>query len=390
MRFGPVPLAEARGAILAHSQRLGERMLRKGSVLDEAAIAALRDAGRAEVIAARLEPGDVPEDIAADRMAAPLISPLLARSRAATGRVNLAAETSGLLRVDADKIDRLNGIDEALTVGTLADCSVVAARDLVATIKVIPLAVPGMLVSVAETLARQGKPALTLHPFKPLKVGLVVTELPGLKESTTEKTIAVTEARVRALTGTLLPPRRAPHEEAAVAAALEALLGEGWGKRNNPEAEGNISRLLDSWRSSRMPVVFFQHMSRNPKSPLFPGQTGNEIKDIVRPIGEEKVFAKNVNSCFIGTGFEDWLRESGIDSLVIVGITTQHCVSTTARMAGNLGFRTFVISDATAAFETKGINGEKYDAETVHALSLATIMGEFATVLSTNDILKMI
>jgi nicotinamidase-related amidase len=163
-----------------------------------------------------------------------------------------------------------------------------------------------------------------------------------------------------------------------------------WGKRNNPEAEGNISRLLDSWRSSRMPVVFFQHMSRNPKSPLFPGQAGNEIKDKVRPIGEEKVFAKNVNSCFIGTGFEDWLRESGIDSLVIVGITTQHCVSTTARMAGNLGFRTFVISDATAAFETKGINGEKYDAETVHALSLATIMGEFATVMSTNDILKMI
>ena len=227
MRFGLVPLAEARGAILAHSQRLGERMLRKGSVLDEAAIAALRDAGRGEVIAARLEPGDVPEDIAADRLAAPLVSPLLARTRAATGRVNLAAETSGLLRVDADKIDRLNGIDEALTVGTLADCSVVAARDLVATIKVIPLAVPGMLVSVAETLARQGKPALTLHPFKPLKVGLVVTELPGLKESTTEKTIAVTEARVRALTGTLLPPRRVPHEEAAVAAALEALLQAG-------------------------------------------------------------------------------------------------------------------------------------------------------------------
>lgn len=161
-----------------------------------------------------------------------------------------------------------------------------------------------------------------------------------------------------------------------------------WGKRNNPEAEKNIARLLDAWRSSRRPVVFFQHMSRNPKSPLFPGQAGNEIKEIVRPIDDEKVFTKSVNSCFIGTGFEDWLRENGIDTLVIVGITTQHCVSTTARMSGNLGFRTFVVSDATVAFEAKGVNGVKYDAETVHALSLATIMDEFATVLNTETMLK--
>ncbi|OWP55319.1 MAG: cysteine hydrolase [Thermoplasmatales archaeon B_DKE] len=161
-----------------------------------------------------------------------------------------------------------------------------------------------------------------------------------------------------------------------------------WGKRNNPEAEKNIARLLDAWRSSRRPVVFFQHMSRNPKSPLFPGQAGNEIKEIVRPIDDEKVFTKSVNSCFIGTGFEDWLRENGIDTLVIVGITTQHCVSTTARMSGNLGFRTFVVSDATVAFEAKGVNGVKYDAETVHALSLATIMDEFATVLNTEAMLK--
>ena len=118
MRFGAIPLDEARGAIMAHSQRVGDRMIRKGSVLDEAALAALREAGRTEVICARLEPGDVPEDIAADRLATPLVSPLIARSRAATGRVNLAAEAPGLLRVDAAKIDRLNGIDEALTVGT--------------------------------------------------------------------------------------------------------------------------------------------------------------------------------------------------------------------------------------------------------------------------------
>ncbi|MDQ2802168.1 MAG: molybdopterin-binding/glycosyltransferase family 2 protein, partial [Pseudomonadota bacterium] len=196
-------------------------------VLDEAAIAALREAGRTEVIAARLEPGDVPEDLAAERLAELLASPLLARSRAATGRVNLAAEAPGLLRVDAAKVNRINAVDEALTLGTLPDVSVVAAKDLVATIKVIPFAVPGALLSVAEAIARQAGPTLTLTPFRPLRVGLVATELPGLKETTTDKTIAVTEARIERLTGTLLPAVRTPHQEASVAAALEQLIEQG-------------------------------------------------------------------------------------------------------------------------------------------------------------------
>lgn len=227
MKFGPVPLDEARGAILAHSQRAGARVIRKGSVLDEAALAALREAGRPEVIVARLEPGDLPEDVAADRLAEPLVGPLLSRSRAATGRVNLAADVPGLLRVNAAKVNRINTIDEALTLGTLGDFAVVAAKDLVATIKVIPFAVPGTVVSVAEAIAAQGPPAFTLHPFRPLQVGLVVTELPGLKETTTEKTIAVTEDRVRQLTGSLLPPLRVPHMAPDVAAALQALIRAG-------------------------------------------------------------------------------------------------------------------------------------------------------------------
>ncbi|HUB13666.1 MAG TPA: molybdopterin-binding/glycosyltransferase family 2 protein [Acetobacteraceae bacterium] len=227
MKFGAVPLEEARGAIMAHSQRVGDRMIRKGAVLDEAALAALREASRTEVICARLEPGDVPEDIAADRLAAPLVSPLIARTRAATGRVNLAAEAPGLLRVDRGKIDRLNTIDEALTVGTLPDYTVVARKDLVATIKVIPFSVPGTVLAVAEALARQGSSPLTLHPFRALKVGLVATELPGLKDSTTEKTIAITEQRVGGLTGTLLPPVRCAHEEMAIGRALEGLLADG-------------------------------------------------------------------------------------------------------------------------------------------------------------------
>src|SRR5450755_4396944 len=152
MKFGSVPLDEARGAIMAHSQRVGDRMIRKGSLLDEGAVEALRGAGRAEVIVARLEPGDVPEDIAADRLAEPMLSPLLARSRAATGRVNLVAEVPGLLRVNTAMIDRINSIDESLTIGTLPDFAVVAPKDMVATVKIIPFSVPGRVLAVAEAL----------------------------------------------------------------------------------------------------------------------------------------------------------------------------------------------------------------------------------------------
>jgi molybdenum cofactor cytidylyltransferase len=227
MIFGTLPLDEARGGIMAHSQRVGERMIRKGSLLDEAAIEALRAAGRQDVICARLEPGDVPEDIAADRLATPLMSPLIARSRAGTGRVNLAAEVPGLLRLDVGRINRLNTIDEALTLGTLPDYAVVAAKDLVATIKIVPFSVPGNVLSVAEALARQGGSPLTLHPFKPLKVGLVVSELPGLKDSVTEKTIGITDARVTAMTGTLLPAVRCAHQAEAIGKALDGLVDQG-------------------------------------------------------------------------------------------------------------------------------------------------------------------
>jgi molybdenum cofactor cytidylyltransferase len=227
MKFGPVPIEEARGAIMAHSQRVGERMIRKGSVLDEGAIVAMRESGRTEVIVARLEPGDVPEDIAADRLAQPLVSPLIARTRAATGRVNLAAEVPGLLRVNAAMIDRLNSIDESLTIGTLPDFAVVAPKDLVATVKIIPLSVPGNVLAVAEALIRQAGSPLILQPFHNLKVGLVVTELPGLKDTTTEKTIAATEQRVTRLTGSLLPPLRTPHEAGPIASALESLISDG-------------------------------------------------------------------------------------------------------------------------------------------------------------------
>jgi molybdenum cofactor cytidylyltransferase len=229
MMFGPTRLEEARGAVLAHTMRLPDRVLKKGTVLDQAMLAAIQAAGQREVIAARLEPGDVPEDEAADRLANALMAPLLSRSRAATGRVNLFAETAGLLTVNAAAIDRLNALDESLTIATLPPFVPVEAKEMVATIKVIPFAVPGPVLGVAELLARQpgGGASLGLHPFRPLKVGLVMTELPGVKESVMEGAVEATRHRVEALRGTLLPPERARHETLAIADALARLRRQG-------------------------------------------------------------------------------------------------------------------------------------------------------------------
>ncbi len=159
------------------------------------------------------------------------------------------------------------------------------------------------------------------------------------------------------------------------------------GERNNPAAERNMARLLAEWRRRGRPVWHIQHMSTEPDSPLRPGLPGNAIKAIVAPQVGEPVISKNVNSAFIGTDLEAQLRAAGIDSLVIVGLTTDHCVSTTARMANNLGFTTTVVADATAAHERVSYDGARYSADTVHALALANLHDEFATVLMTNEIL---
>jgi molybdenum cofactor cytidylyltransferase len=225
--FGEVSLDAAEGTVLAHTHRLADRVLRKGQVLDAGAVAALRAAGLDRVIAATLEPGDVAEDAAAARLAAGLLGPGIGQSRAATGRVNLAAQSAGLLRVDAATIDRLNAVDESLTIGTLPDYAVVGARDMLATIKVIPFAVPAAVIETAERIARDAPAALTLHPFHALTVGLVVTDLPGLKPSVIEGTIQATEARILGLTGRMLPARICPHAEAPIAEALRGLIAAG-------------------------------------------------------------------------------------------------------------------------------------------------------------------
>lgn len=161
-----------------------------------------------------------------------------------------------------------------------------------------------------------------------------------------------------------------------------------WGRRNNPQAEANVAKLIDAWRRTNRPIVHVQHCSVSPNSPLRPGQSGNDLKDEAAPRDGEPVFQKNVNSAFIGTKLESYLRENGFDTLVIAGLTTNHCVSTTARMAGNLGFETYVVDDATATFDRTDHTGRNFSAEEVHAVSLASLHGEFATVTTTGDVLR--
>ena len=159
-----------------------------------------------------------------------------------------------------------------------------------------------------------------------------------------------------------------------------------WGERNNPQAEDNIARLLEAWREHGRPVFHIQHMSLSPTSPLNPNHPGNAIKDVLQPRTGESLIQKNVNSAFIGTDLEQQLHKIGCDSLVIVGLTTPHCVSTTTRMAGNLGFETYLVSDAAAAFELTGHDGHKYSAQKIHDVTLATLSGEFATIVETNEL----
>lgn len=161
-----------------------------------------------------------------------------------------------------------------------------------------------------------------------------------------------------------------------------------WGVRNNPEAEINIQRLLLHWRENKMPIVHVKHVSTEPESPLRPNQQGSEFKAEVEPLQGEHIEEKNVNSAFIGTGLEKYLRENGIDKVVLVGLTTDHCVSTTTRMAANLGFDTFVISDATATFNRTALDGKNLDADSVHEYALASLNGEFATIIDTATILS--
>lgn len=154
------------------------------------------------------------------------------------------------------------------------------------------------------------------------------------------------------------------------------------GQRNNLDAESNAGKILDYWREKEWPIFHIKHCSTFPYSKLAEGQPGNEFKDAVKPLENEVVIKKSVNSAFIGTNLKDQLDFLKTQHLVIIGLTTDHCISTTARMAGNYGYQTYVVSNATATFNKTGIDGQEYTAELIHDTALASLNDEFATVLS--------
>lgn len=161
-----------------------------------------------------------------------------------------------------------------------------------------------------------------------------------------------------------------------------------WGRRNNPQAESNIVRLLQTWRSRQWPIIHVQHQSRFTDSPLHPTNPGNALKVQVQPLPGEMLITKQVNSAFIGTSLESLLRQRQITTLVVTGLTTNHCVETTTRMAGNLGFLTYLVGDAAATFDRMGPDGRLYRAEDIHTISLTSIHGEFAQVVTTDTVLE--
>jgi nicotinamidase-related amidase len=164
-----------------------------------------------------------------------------------------------------------------------------------------------------------------------------------------------------------------------------------WGKRNNQEAEGNIARLLMEWRKRKGHIIYTKHLSLDPASPLHHrNKFGTEFKEIIKPMEGEIIFTKNVNSGFIGTQLESYLKQKQLKSVVITGLSTQHCVSTTTRMSGNLGFNTFLVSDAIAAYEITDHKGVHHTAESIQEQELAMLQKEFATIITTDEIITQL
>lgn len=227
MQFGAIDLAEAEGAILAHAVRTSSALLKKGRRLDADDVAALRAAGIKQVVAARPEPGDVLEDAAAAALASALAGDGLAASEPFTGRANLFATQPGLVVLDRDRIDRINRVDEAITVATLPPFAMVAARDMVATIKIIPFAAAGAALDRALAAARGPDPALSVAAFRPIRAALVQSQLPATAAKMLDKTVGVTRDRLEQLGGTLTGERRCPHEVGPLAAAIRESLESG-------------------------------------------------------------------------------------------------------------------------------------------------------------------
>ena len=227
MKFGAVPVSEARGATAVHSIRQGDLVLKKGTLIGDKEVAALTKAGVKEIVAARLEPGDVSEDQAAADIAAAVSGEGVRVDRAFTGRCNLFADAAGVLVVDKDAIDDLNRIDEAVTLATLPAFKPVVEGEMIATVKIIPFAVAGATRDAAVAAAAKAKPVIRVAPYKVRKIGVVSTLLPGLAPKVVDKTLKITTTRIAPAGATIVAERRVPHEQAALAKAIDEVLKEG-------------------------------------------------------------------------------------------------------------------------------------------------------------------
>jgi len=227
MFFGPVPVGDACGAILAHSLAVGGERYRKGRVLSAADVAALIAAGRREVHVARLDEADMPEDEAARRIAVAAAGPQARAAAAFTGRANLYAEAGGLAVIDAARLTALNDLDEALTMATVPAWEQVEAGQMLATVKIIPFAAPRAAIERAEALLRDSGPLVRVAPFRPHEVGLVLTRVPDTKDSVLAKTGQAVAGRLAQLGSRIAASRTVPHETEAVAAAIGELKAAG-------------------------------------------------------------------------------------------------------------------------------------------------------------------
>lgn len=222
MRFGPVPVGEAVGAVAAHAIRLKGFLLKKGAVVTPEDAAALLEAGITEITAAMLDPGDVMEDAAAQELALKVAGEGVTVARAFTGRANLFAATGGMLVVEREAVDAFNRVDEGVTLATLPAFRPVVAGEMIGTVKIIPFAVGADVMTAARSVAR---PLVRVAPWRVRTVGVVSTLLPGLQDKVIEKTLRVLEARLKPSGAAIVANERVPHDTVKLAEALDHMRG---------------------------------------------------------------------------------------------------------------------------------------------------------------------